>query len=282
MRPRVNLLYVPGTNCHRETAEIRRVGGEPRILLLADLLSGAQRLDDAEVVCLPGQLRLRRPHRHGQRRGRVPQAPTHRPARRGPREAADLQLHGFQVAGGRGSSKRSRFRRERARHIPRRARARPPPVVAEDIDSFWLEGLRGATIEFPCAHGEGRFIYEQRDGWCTALRYPPDANPDGSADDVAGITTPDDSRSVSCMNILRARGTARPRAVRERDPRRSRRARERRAPGRPSRAPVAELLLSRAPAPGRSPSARPARRAPASSAQRSGARLALVVRARRP
>jgi phosphoribosylformylglycinamidine synthase subunit PurQ / glutaminase len=190
MRPRVNILYVPGTNCHRETAEaFRRVGGEPAIVLLADLLSGAERLSDADVVCLPGGFAF------GDHigAGNVAAAFLTRRLRDQLVEARARPMicicNGFQVAVRTGIfgavslvvNEGGTFRDEpRQRH-----------VVADDNDSFWLDGLRGATMEFPCAHGEGRFIYEQRDGWRTALRYPPDANPDGSSDDIAGITTRD-------------------------------------------------------------------------------------------
>jgi phosphoribosylformylglycinamidine synthase len=71
-----------------------------------------------------------------------------------------------------------------------------PHVVAVDNDSLWLAGLGGQVLEFPCAHGEGRFIYRASDvaapaaaQWRTALRYPAGANPDGSAADIAGITS---------------------------------------------------------------------------------------------
>jgi phosphoribosylformylglycinamidine synthase I len=61
-------------------------------------------------------------------------------------------------------------------------------IVAEDADSPWLTGLQGQELVFPCAHGEGRFVHSGPGQWRCALRYPPEANPDGSMDNIAGIT----------------------------------------------------------------------------------------------
>jgi phosphoribosylformylglycinamidine synthase len=190
MTPRVNILYAPGTNCHRETAEaFRRVGGEPHLVFLSDLLEGRERLSDADVICLPGGFAF------GDHvgAGRVAAAFL--------RERLPDQLdairttpticicNGFQLAVQAGLfgtvslvvNEHGTFHDEaRQRHL-----------VAADNDSVWLEGLGGVELEFPCAHGEGRFLFEDRSGWRTALRYPEGASPDGSSEDIAGITTPD-------------------------------------------------------------------------------------------
>jgi phosphoribosylformylglycinamidine synthase len=65
-------------------------------------------------------------------------------------------------------------------------------VVNSMNESPWLSGLGGHTLEFPCAHGEGRLVYENTGmaiQWKVALRYPDDANPDGSMDNIAGLTS---------------------------------------------------------------------------------------------
>jgi phosphoribosylformylglycinamidine synthase len=46
-------------------------------------------------------------------------------------------------------------------------------------------------LTFPCAHAEGNLRYVSIDGFTPALYYPPDENPDGSMDNIAGITSPD-------------------------------------------------------------------------------------------
>lgn len=190
MRPRVNILYVPGTNCHRETAQaFRRVGGEPRLVFLSDLLEGRARLSDADVVCLPGGFAF------GDHIGAGKVAAAFLRMRLGDQlqESCAKPMicicNGFQVAVQAGLfgavslvvNESGTFLDEpRQRHL-----------VATDNDSVWLDGLHGAELRFPCAHGEGRFLCESEDGWRRALSYPAGANPDGSYDDVAGVTTPD-------------------------------------------------------------------------------------------
>jgi len=69
------------------------------------------------------------------------------------------------------------------------------PMV-EDTDSVcvWTKGL--GEFELPIAHGEGRFtapaelIDRIKTNGQVALRYAPDANPNGSQDAIAGICDP--------------------------------------------------------------------------------------------
>jgi phosphoribosylformylglycinamidine synthase len=77
-------------------------------------------------------------------------------------------------------------------------------VLADDNTSPWLADLGGATLTFPCAHGECRFAYEPQAafepvGWKAALRYPAGENPDGSDADIAGITSVD-GMALGLMN----------------------------------------------------------------------------------
>jgi phosphoribosylformylglycinamidine synthase subunit PurQ / glutaminase len=185
----VNILYSPGTNCQHETADaFRRVGAEPSILLLSDLLAGTARLQDADIACLPGGFAF------GDHSGAGNVAAWHlRTHLREQLSAISLKpticiCNGFQIAVRAGmfgevslaTNKSGTFHDE-----PQQAH-----LVVEGNDSFWLDGLRGETIRFPCAHGEGRFVFDDREGWTPALIYPEDANPDGSSEGIAGITTP--------------------------------------------------------------------------------------------
>src|SRR3954462_6104438 len=55
MSVRVNILYLPGTNCQHETAAaFQRAGADPRTVFLSDLLEGRANLSDADIVCLAG------------------------------------------------------------------------------------------------------------------------------------------------------------------------------------------------------------------------------------
>src|SRR6266567_4853414 len=55
VKPTVNILYLPGTNCHAETVRaFKQVGAGTRLLFLSDVMMGVARLDDADILCIPG------------------------------------------------------------------------------------------------------------------------------------------------------------------------------------------------------------------------------------
>jgi phosphoribosylformylglycinamidine (FGAM) synthase-like amidotransferase family enzyme len=55
MKPWVNILWVPGTNCHHETAHaFKLAGGDPHIILLNRVIAGKERLSNCDLFCLPG------------------------------------------------------------------------------------------------------------------------------------------------------------------------------------------------------------------------------------
>lgn len=206
----VNILYSPGTNCQHETAEaFRRVGAEPSIVMLADLLAGTTRLQDADIVCLPGGFAF------GDHTGAGNVAAWYlRTELRDQLEAISTKptmciCNGFQIAVRAGMfgavslaiNECGTFHDE-----PLQAHR-----VAEDNGSFWLDGLRGETLRFPCAHGEGRFMFDDHHGWLPALVYPDDANPDGSSDGIAGVTTTD-GLAIGLMNHPE-RGLRSPRVI---------------------------------------------------------------------
>lgn len=190
MKPRVNILYTPGTNCQHETAHaFRKVGADPQIVLLSDLLNGRTLLQDADVVCLPGGFSF------GDHSGAGNVAAWCLKTRLADELEAIRKkpmlciCNGFQIAVRAGVfgdaslviNEAGTFRDE-----PSQAH-----LVVEGNPSPWLAGLAGETLRFPCAHGEGRFLFADRSQWAPALTYPPGENPDGSREDIAGVTTPD-------------------------------------------------------------------------------------------
>ena len=51
MRPTANVLYLPGTNCQAETLRaFKRVGADASLVFLSDVMSGAARLDGADIL----------------------------------------------------------------------------------------------------------------------------------------------------------------------------------------------------------------------------------------
>jgi len=196
MKPTVNVLYLPGTNCHAETIRaFARAGARPRLVFLADIISGVARLDDADILCIPGGFSF------GDHLGAGAVAALMLRTRLAEqfRACADRPMigicNGFQIilrAGRFGpgvSLKANDSGTFENRPIQRH-------VVSRHNTSLWLAGLAGAILTFPCAHGEGRFVYEPQTvtksaHWRTALRYPTDENPDGSDADIGGITSAD-------------------------------------------------------------------------------------------
>lgn len=192
-RPTVGILYAPGTNSHHETAHVfERVGAEPRFVFLSEVVEGTDRLDGFDVFCFPGGFA------HGDHLGAGTLAGLMLRERLADQLAVVASrpliaiCNGFQVAMAAGLfgtgvtltvNQVGTFRN--LQHQPH--------MVADDATSPWLTGLAGQTIRFPCAHGEGRLVTDtpKGDGWRPELFYPPGENPDGSAFDIAGITSPD-------------------------------------------------------------------------------------------
>lgn len=199
MKRTVNILYFPGTNCHRETARaFQQAGATCTILLLDDVLRGRAQLDSADILCLPGGFSF------GDHLGAGRIAALCLRFRL--REAFDRCqarpllgiCNGWQIlvsAGAFGSS---------VALLPNHDGVfvdHPCQVhtVEATNASPWLRDLQGSNLVFPCAHAEGRFEYGHRSGWDVALRYPKDANPDGSQDGIAGITS-ENGLTLGLMN----------------------------------------------------------------------------------
>ena len=187
----VNIAYFPGTNCQAETAvAFEMVGAQARHVFLADVIDGKARLDDADILCLPGGFS------YGDHIASGVVAAKFLTTRLADQLAACRTrpmiciCNGFQIAVRAGI-----FGSDVAlsvndigtfNHV-----AQQPHCIVPDHQNVWLTGLEGQTLHFPCAHGEGRFVSNSNQGWHTAITYPEGENPDGSADNIAGISTPD-------------------------------------------------------------------------------------------
>ncbi len=187
----VNIAYFPGTNCQAETAvAFESVGARPRHIFLADVLDGKARLDDADILCLPGGFCF------GDHIASGVVAAKFLTTRLADQLAACRTrpmiciCNGFQIAVRAGLfgdgvaltvNDVGTFN-----HVTRQQH-----YIQPGHGNVWLEGLEGQTLRFPCAHGEGRFVHSSEDGWRTAITYPAGENPDGSTDDIAGISSPD-------------------------------------------------------------------------------------------
>lgn len=196
MKPTVNILYLPGTNCHAETLRaFTRAGANPRLVFLAEVVSEAARLDDADILCVPGGFSF------GDHLGAGAVAALLLQTRLAGQFRACTErpmigiCNGFQIM-----LRAGRFGPGVALKVNDTGTFENRPqqrhVVTEGNASPWLAGLGGVTMTFPCAHGEGRFVHSPAansptPGWESALCYPRGDNPDGSEASIAGITSTD-------------------------------------------------------------------------------------------
>ena len=202
-KPRVGVLYAPGTNCHEESAfVVGLAGGIGEVAPLHDLLAGEMRLADYQGLIVPGGFSF------GDHiaAGRVFAVQLIARLRDELGEFAERHpvlgiCNGYQVLmetgllpGGTVGERHGALAQNRsARYESRWSR-----LVANAGAGFWTEGLTGRVLRVPVAHGEGRtvlsadaaarpaFLYvDERDE--VTSDYP--ANPAGSPGGFAGTVS---------------------------------------------------------------------------------------------
>jgi phosphoribosylformylglycinamidine synthase subunit PurQ / glutaminase len=189
VKPTVNVLYLPGTNCQAETMRaLRQVGADPRMIFVSDALAGRARLDDADITCLPGGFSFGDHIAAGAVGGLLLRTRLRDQFNACLGRPMICICNGFQIALRAGCFGPNVALKTNSTGTFLNNPAQRHHVVSVN-DSPWLAGLQDTILEFPCAHGEGRFVYTAEDSWNVALKYPADENPDGSAGDIAGITT---------------------------------------------------------------------------------------------
>jgi phosphoribosylformylglycinamidine (FGAM) synthase-like amidotransferase family enzyme len=189
--PVVNVLFAPGTNSHKETLWMfERAGARAELLLLRDVLNGDAQLDSGDALCIPGGFAFGDHMGAGALEGKYLQLRLADQLARARQKPILAICNGFQVA-----VRAGLFGEGIALDVNNsgtfRNIVRQPHIVEQNTNNVWLDGLQGQTVYFSCAHGEGRFTGEKSDAWEVALRYPEGHNPDGSQDNIAGITSPD-------------------------------------------------------------------------------------------
>jgi len=191
MKPVVNILFAPGTNSHKESMWMfERAGAQARLLLLRDVLNGEAQLDSGDALCLPGGFAFGDHMGAGALAGKYLQLRLSDQLARARAKPIIAICNGFQVA-----VRSGLFGDGIALDINEsgtfRNIVRQPHIVDANTNNVWFDGLQGKTLYFSCAHGEGRFTGAKSDAWEVALRYPEGQNPDGSQDNIAGISSPD-------------------------------------------------------------------------------------------
>jgi phosphoribosylformylglycinamidine synthase subunit PurQ / glutaminase len=205
-RPKVKVLYSPGTNCHFETADaFRLAGAEPEVCnLTADLISGVERLDACDLIALPGGFSFG-DHIAGGRIFALDLVYRLRDQIEDVRRKGIPMIgicNGFQVLMSTGLLPGSGALGKPVAVLDRNRssvyESRWVTLAVQKTGCLWTRGLEGASLRVPVGHGEGRMLLpDPFDDARTVLRYgtPPGTeaypdNPNGSPFGRAGICDP--------------------------------------------------------------------------------------------
>ena len=214
-RPPILILHAPGTNRDQEAAlAVAAAGGDPRIVSVNDLRTGAATFADHGAVLLPGGFSYGDALGAGGRLAlelRTWFGAELAEAVRSGRPVLGI-CNGFQalVKSGLLSAPEPRSFTLAANANGRFECRWVTLRVESDCGSGWLEPVRGSFIRCPVAHGEGRFVVRDPQVFAqletrkqiafrylasgsgggpatdpAAGSYP--ANPNGSAGDIAGL-----------------------------------------------------------------------------------------------
>lgn len=200
VKPRIGVVYGPGTNCHWETAyAIDLAGGEGRVVLVSDLLAGREALTDYQALVIPGGFswgdhiaagRVFAVHLMARLRDQFEEFARRHPILGICNGYQVLMEMGLLPVGNLGERRGALAQNRSARFESRWSRLRVLPT-----DSFWTEGLAGRIVRLPVAHAEGRMVVLPGTPVRPAFLYVNDAdrptddypdNPAGSPGGVAG------------------------------------------------------------------------------------------------
>ena len=184
---RQHFVYAWHQLAQRNAMGFRTCWRRASLLKLRDVLNGDDRLDSADMLCIPGGFSYGDHLGAGSLAGQFVQAswPTSSKCSQKPIIAI---CNGFQIAMRAGLFGTGVALTVNAGGTFRNL-MRQPHLVEPEANNIWLDGLEGQTLRFPCAHGEGRLVYDDSGDWPAALRYPSDNNPDGSTNDIGGISS---------------------------------------------------------------------------------------------
>ncbi|HZU71624.1 MAG TPA: phosphoribosylformylglycinamidine synthase subunit PurQ [Acidimicrobiales bacterium] len=186
MSPTIGVVVFPGSNCEHDVVEaVELLGGQARLLWHAE-----GQLGDVDAVVLPGGFAHGDYLRPGAiaRFSPVMAAVTAFAAAGGPVVGI---CNGFQVLTEAGLLPGALQKNSGLRFL-----CRPVELRVESPDSVLTTGLeRGTTLRLPINHFEGNYLADAatlarlRQDDLVVLRYVD--NPNGSADDIAGIRSPE-------------------------------------------------------------------------------------------
>lgn len=205
-RPRVKVLYAPGTNCHHETADaFHLAGAEPSIChLTGDLLAGKEKLFKSDILAIPGGFSFG-DHLAAGRIFALDLITRLKDQLFEVREKCIPIIgicNGFQVLINTGllpeNGKIGHPTGILDQNLSAVFESRWVTLYVQKTNCLWTQNLEGESLLMPVAHGEGRLLLpEDFDDKQTVFRYGtpsgtdtyPD-NPNNSPEGRAGICDP--------------------------------------------------------------------------------------------
>ena len=205
-KPKVHVLYSPGTNCHHETAQAFSLAGADPVLchLTADLLSERVAMSDCDMIAIPGGFSFGDHLAAGRIFAidlihRIQDQLLEVRAKKIPVIGI---CNGFQVLVQTGllpgTGELGKPNAVLDRNMSAKFESRWIEIFTQNTSCIWTQGLAEQSLKMPVAHAEGRlrlpsdfndgntvFRYGKSEG---TMNYPD--NPNGSQAGRAGIMDP--------------------------------------------------------------------------------------------
>ncbi len=201
-KPKIAVLYAPGTNCHEETCYALELSqGDPEVIILNDLLDGKTSLKKYEGMVIPGGFSW------GDHVGAgrifaasIVKRSSHAFAEFSAKNKPIMGIcNGDQVLMETGLLPNCQLGKRQValvQNMSARFESRWVSLIPGPSVGFWTEGLEGIALRMPVAHGEGRIIgigdnkitpafYYADTAMQPTEAYP--ANPAGSVGGIAGV-----------------------------------------------------------------------------------------------
>jgi phosphoribosylformylglycinamidine synthase subunit PurQ / glutaminase len=202
MTPTTLIIRTAGTNCDRELAHaFELAGSETQTLHLSQLIENPGQIANFDLIGFPGGFSYGDDIAAGRILANRIRHQLWQPLQQAAARGVPMIgiCNGFQVMVKLGLLPDPNLGKQTvtlAHNTTGRFIDKWTPVIADNNSPcIWTKNL--TTFDLPIAHGEGRFVPANNDilnqlktNNQIALRYTPAGNPNGSADDIAGICNP--------------------------------------------------------------------------------------------